>query len=430
MESLTLSSYLSEEFVRKKLLEIDRRVSSVLEASRIAYRNQLSPILFKNVDGKRYPLAMNTVFSRDVFRKELKAETDNDLYLKFLNALNKPVSLSEDSLENYYVEKNVSLSSLPILKFYPNDGGKYITSSIILAGDGEGNYNASIHRLMVIDDKRAAIRIVPRHLYRMFSKFKEKSKHLPIVVLVGTHPLITLCASFSPPYGVYEMEVANSLFGGSIKAAYIGETEIPTPLVSEFIFLGKLRYDIEVDEGPFVDILETYDIVRKQPIVEIEKIWVRDGGGVFQEILPGGIEHKLLMGFPREVMIWDSVRKVVPEVKAVRLTYGGGGWLHAVVSIKKQTEGDGKNAILAAFSGHPSLKHVVIVDDDINVDDINDVEWAIATRFRADRDLVIVENVRGSSLDPVSENSLTAKVGIDATKPLDKPQKLFEKAKL
>jgi len=430
VESLTLSSYLKKGYVREKLVEINREVSSILEASRIAYYRQESPIVFRNVDRKRFPLVMNLAFSREVFLKELNVTSDSELYLKFLNALNSPAKLSEENLENYYVERNIGLNDLPILKFYPKNGGKYITSSIILAGDDEGNYNASIHRLMVIDDRRVAIRIVPRHLYRMFSRFKEENKHLPVVILVGVHPLITLCASFSPPYGVYEMEVANSLLGGSMKAAFIGETEIPTPLVSEFIFLGKLRCDMEVNEGPFVDILETYDIVRKQPVIEIEKIWVRNEGGIFQEILPGGIEHKLLMGFPREVSIWDSVRKVVPEVKAVRLTFGGGGWLHAIVSIKKQTEGDGKNAILAAFSGHPSLKHVVVVDDDIDVNNMDDVEWAIATRFRADKDLVVIRNARGSSLDPSAENSLTTKVGIDATMPLDKPKELFEKVRL
>jgi len=430
MEPLTLSSYLKRDYVREKLVEVNREVSGILEASKIAYYSQKTPIIFKNVDRKRFPLTMNLVFSREVFFKELNVTSDSELYHKFLNALNSPAKLSSDSLENYYVERNIGLNDLPTLKFYPKDGGKYITSSIVLAGDGEGNYNASIHRLMVIDNRRVAVRIVPRHLYRMFSKFKEKNRHLPVVILVGTHPLITLCASFSPPYGVYEMEVANSLLGGSMKAAYIGETEIPTPLVSEFIFLGKLRCDVEADEGPFVDILETYDIVRKQPVIEIENIWIRDGEGIFQEILPGGVEHKLLMGFPREVSIWDSVRKVVPEVKAVRLTFGGGGWLHAIVSIKKQAEGDGKNAILAAFSGHPSLKHVVVVDDDIDVDDVGDVEWAIATRFRADKDLVLIRNARGSSLDPSAENGLTTKVGVDATIPLDKSRELFEKARL
>ncbi len=429
MESLTLGKYLEKDNVRKNLLEVRDRKSSVLEASKIAYNNQRKPILFYKIDDKKFPLVMNAFFSRDLIFEELKVRKDTEVYLKFLRALTNPTKMREDSLEKYYVKTKLTLNDLPILKFYPRDGGKYLTSSIVLAGDGEGVFNASIHRLMVINERKAAIRIVPRHLYKMFLKFKSMGKDIPIAILVGTHPLIALCAAFSPPYGIYEMEVANTLFNGFIKAAYVGKTEIPVPLVSEFILLGVIKCSEEAEEGPFVDILETYDSVRKQPVVEIKEVWIREDGGVFQEILPGGYEHKFLMGFPREVMIWDSVRKVVPEVKAVRLTPGSGGWLHAIISIKKQSEGDGKNAILAAFSGHPSLKHVIVVDDDINIDDSEEVEWAIATRFRADRDLVIISNVKGSTLDPMSEEGLTAKMGIDATKPLNKPSIFFEKAK-
>ena len=125
------------------------------------------------------------------------------------------------------------------------------------------------------------------------------------------------------------------------------------------------------------------------------------------------------MGFPREAAIWDAVSKVVPRVRKVRLTPASGGWLHAVVSIEKQHEGDGKSAIMAAFAAHPSLKHVVVVDSDVDPDNPWEVEWAIATRFQADRDLVLVRNARGSTLDPSSQDGLTSKVGIDATKPLE-----------
>jgi len=123
------------------------------------------------------------------------------------------------------------------------------------------------------------------------------------------------------------------------------------------------------------------------------------------------------------------VKRVVPKVHGVRLTEGGAMWLHAVVSITKQHDGDGKNAILAALAGHPSLKHVVVVDEDIDIYDDREVEWAVATRFQADRDLVIIPNARGSSLDPSATRSLTAKWGIDATKPLDRKEE-FERAAL
>ncbi len=153
---------------------------------------------------------------------------------------------------------------------------------------------------------------------------------------------------------------------------------------------------------------------------------------VYQGILPFGSEHRLLMGLPREALIWESVSKVVPKVHAVNLSLGGSGWLHAIVSIEKQLKDDGKNALLAAFAAHPSLKHAVVVDSDVDVYDVSDVEWAIATRFQASEDLLIIKNARGSTLDSSAdqETGLTSKVGVDASRPLTKPKEKFERAKI
>ncbi|MEM2412280.1 MAG: UbiD family decarboxylase, partial [Candidatus Bathyarchaeia archaeon] len=127
-----------------------------------------------------------------------------------------------------------------------------------------------------------------------------------------------------------------------------------------------------------------------------------------------------------------AVSKVVPKVHAVNLSVGGGGWLHAIISIEKQVDGDAKNALLAAFAAHPSLKHAVVVDPDIDVYNLTDVEWAVATRFQASEDLLIIENVRGSTLDSSAnqETGLTSKMGIDATRPLSKPKEKFERARI
>ena len=147
------------------------------------------------------------------------------------------------------------------------------------------------------------------------------------------------------------------------------------------------------------------------------------------EVSTAGLEHALLMGLPREASIYASVKRVVPRVGKVRLTPASGGWLHAVVSIAKNHEGDGKNAIMAAFAGHPSLKHVVVVDLDVDPEDPREVEWAIATRFQADRDLVLIRSARGSTLDPSAEDGMTSKMGLDATRPLDAGIE-FEKARI
>src|SRR5438093_521393 len=148
-------------------------------------------------------------------------------------------------------------------------------------------------------------------------------------------------------------------------------------------------------------------------------------------IIVGGLdEHFMFMGMPREPVIYQAVSRAVPHVKAVRLTEGGCAWLHGVVSIRKQHQGDGKNAIMAAFGAHTSMKQVVIVDEDIDIFDDRDVEWAIATRFQADRGLVVLHDVRGSSIDPSARDGFTSKMGIDATKPLAADPAMFDKATL
>jgi UbiD family decarboxylase len=138
------------------------------------------------------------------------------------------------------------------------------------------------------------------------------------------------------------------------------------------------------------------------------------------------------MGLPYEARIFDAVQGVVPKVNAVNLTQGGCGWLHAVISVTKQTEGDGKNALMAAFGAHPSLKHAIVVDSDIDVTNPSDVEWAIATRFQADKGLVVIQNARGSTLDPSADqqNGTTTKVGVDATRTLSKPAEKFTRARI
>ncbi|HML26540.1 MAG TPA: UbiD family decarboxylase, partial [Methanomethylovorans sp.] len=150
---------------------------------------------------------------------------------------------------------------------------------------------------------------------------------------------------------------------------------------------------------------------------------------IYHGILPAGPEHLLMMGVPYEPKIYRAVSEVT-TVKNVVLTEGGCCYLHAVVQIEKQTEGDGKNAIMAAFASHTSLKHVVVVDEDIDIFDPKDVEFAIATRVKGDMDVMIIPHVRGSSLDPRgAPDGTTTKIGIDATKVL-KQAEMFERAKM
>jgi UbiD family decarboxylase len=183
-------------------------------------------------------------------------------------------------------------------------------------------------------------------------------------------------------------------------------------------------------EGPFPDLTETMDAVREQPVIEISAVTHREHP-IYHGLLPGGLEHKLLMGMPREPTILAEVSRVAC-CTGVLITPGGASWLHAVVQIDKQGPDDGRRAIEAAFRGHGSLKHLVVVDTDVNIHDPGKVEWAIATRFQADKDLIILSGQPGSSLDPSGvhipgKKACTAKMGLDATIPWGRERAGFDK---
>lgn len=357
---------------------------------------------------------------------------EEDLYERLLDAWCYPKKprTSTDGEVKEVVTKTVDLYRIPVLTHFEKDAGSYITSGVVHARSIDGKVeNVSIHRLQVLDKNHLAMRLVPRHLFQLWNTAKQQHKDLDVSISIGVHPAIMLTASSPLPFGVCEFDVANNLLKGQLKLVETEHVDASCPADAELVLEGRISATKEVVEGPFVDVTGTYDVQRKQPVVEIVGLMHRKDY-VYQALLPSGAEHRLLMGVPHETLIWQSVSKVVPKVFAVNLSAGGGGWLHAVVSIEKQLDGDGKNALLAAFAAHPSLKHAVVVDSDIDVFNPSDVEWAIATRFQADEDLIRIKGSRGSTLDSSADQNtgLTTKMGIDATRPFTKPKEKFDRA--
>jgi len=323
---------------------------------------------------------------------------------------------------------DVDLGELPIPKLFPKDAGRYITAGVWVA-EWEGVRNLSFHRILILGADRGACRIVPRHLRHMYNEAMKAGGELKVAVCIGLDPWNLLAGGTSVEYGVDESRIASALtqscLGKPIDSVRI-KSGLTVPAEAEYVLEGRLINEVH-DEGPFVDAVRTYDRVRKEPVLVVDRIYHRDRP-IFHIIVGGLDEHFMFMGMPREPVIYQAVSRAVPHVKAVRLTEGGCAWLHGVVSIRKQHQGDGKNAIMAAFGAHTSMKQVVIVDEDIDVFDDRDVEWAIATRFQADRGLVVLHDVRGSSIDPSARDGFTSKMGIDATKPFAADPAMFDKA--
>jgi UbiD family decarboxylase len=305
------------------------------------------------------------------------------------------------------------LRKLPIMKHYPRDAGPYITSGIIFSRYGDLE-NASIHRMLLLGERKVAARLVEgRHTYTLYKSALANGDQLPVAMAIGVHPAITIACCTRVPKGK-ELPYAAELLGGELLVRQC-ENGVLVP-DAEIILEGYIGTETAA-EGPFVDITGTYDMVREQPVIEFTGMHLKPDF-IYHGILPAGDEHRLLMGTPYEPSIYRAVAGVT-EVRNVILTTGGCGYFHAIIQIRKQTQGDAKNAIMAALAAHTSLKHVVVVDEDIDPADIHDVEFAIATRVRGDRDIMVVTGARGSSLDPSqAEDGTNVKVGIDATMPL------------
>lgn len=405
-----------------KLVEIPQSVSPKFEASRIAKQTK-APVLFHDISGSK--VIMNLLGSREELAAMLKVPKEEIISRLSEVSPEGEVRAVSDSPTLEVIEAEVDLTKLPILTHFEKDGGPYITAGIVVSEYG-GSVNASIHRLMLLGKDKLAARLVPpRHTYLLHRKAAENGEPLPVAIVLGCDPTIIYATSTRVPVGK-EFEYAAALRGGPIEL-FECENGVKVPH-SEIVLEGYIDPEERVDEGPFVDITGTYDHVRKEPVIRITRVLHRKDP-IYHAILPAGPEHLLMMGVPYEPRIFRAVGEVT-TVKNVVLTEGGCCYLHAVVQIEKQTEGDGKNAIMAAFAAHTSLKHVVVVDEDINIFDPNDVEFAIATRVKGDKDLMIIPNVRGSSLDPRgATDGTTTKVGIDATKVLVEKEN-FERAEI
>ena len=265
-----------------------------------------------------------------------------------------------------------------------------------------------------------------RHLHKCFINAREHGEDLKVAIVIGVHPVVNIAAAYQASYGTDEMFIANTLLNGNLHLAMNNYSRLLIPASSEIVLEGRILKD-KTHEEWMVEMLKTYDFKRQQPVFEVEKIRFRDNA-IFHDILPGFLEHRLLMGLPVESKIFDHVRNIIPNTLQICLTDGGCNWLTAVIQIRKRLEGEPKNALITAFSSHLSLKIAIVVDHDINPSNPTEVEYAISTRFQADKGLLIIQNAKGSSLDPSSDqqNLLTTKIGIDATASLLKSKEGFE----
>ncbi len=407
------------------LRKVDIEVSRKLEISGILKETEPTPVMFNNVKESDFRVVGNMFCTKNVIASYFGV-TPSDLIpmlSKAISQRSEPEVISNAPCQEV-IESNVDLDKLPILFHCEKDGGNYISSAVVITRDPDYGQNMDFHRAMQFSKEKFATRIVRG---RHFHKFLEKNGELDVAFCIGNTPNILIAGATSVDIGVDELEIANAL--EPIKIVKAHSVDLLIPAEAEFVLEGRVYMKETHSEGPFVDLTETYDVVREEPVFEVKKITHRKEA-IWQALLPGALEHKILMGMPREPTIFNKVNEAGVKCLDVNINPGGCSWLHAIVQIDKNSEEDGKKAIKGAFAGHSSCKHVFIVDKDIDIYEPLSLEWAMATRFQGDVRMIIKEKEPGSSLDPSAEpgTKMTTKIGFDLTKPLIAKGKSFDRA--
>lgn len=427
-----MRGFLSIISKKNELAKIKKKVSTKYEIAAVTAKADGSKaLLFENVKESKFRVVTNLVGTRKRFALAIGASEDK-IHEKVIAAINHPSKPQIVKKAKFMENHSRDLYTLPIVTHFQKEPGPFITSSVIYTKNQEvGTQNSSFHRLLRLDNRHFSIRMVEgRHLHRTFMYAKEHGEDLRVAISIGVHPAVSIAGAYQAEWGKDELEIANELLNKKLSLSMCPYSGMLVPSDAEIVMEGRILKDKTHKEW-MVEMLRTYDFKRIQPVFELERLYFRNNP-IFHDVLAGYGEHRLLMGMPIEAKINKNLKQILPQTKKVVLTEGGCKWLHAVVQISKRQESDPKKIIKAAFSAHRSLKNVVVVDDDIDPSDPVSVEYAMATRFQADKDLMVIPKVRGSSLDPSSDqkNLLTTKMGVDATKSFSKRAEGFEIARI
>ncbi len=326
------------------------------------------------------------------------------------------------------VHETIDLTrQLPIPTHNEFDSGPYISAGLMVSRNPRtGIQNVSIHRCQINAPNQLGVLLLPRHTLAFYDAAEQVNEPLEIAVVIGADPLTSLASQAIVPIDYDELEIAGALHGRPLDVVRCLSNAVRVPANAEIVLEGRILPRERAPEGPFGEFPQYYGERAERHVAQIDRITHRHDA-IFHTIVGGANEHLLLGAIPREATLLSHLRRSFPGVQDVHLSMGGVGRYVLYVKLKKRQDGEAKNVMLGAFAGHYDVKHVIVVDEDVDIHNPREVEWAVTTRSQADRDLVVIANSQGSKLDPSSRDGVGAKMGIDATVPLDAPPGKFKR---
>ena len=405
--------------------------------------------LFPQTDGPAMPVVSGFI-SRRAWIAEAMGVKESELLACFRHAAENPlpwqeVERSSAPCQTVVLENIDLLAQLPIPTHSEHDSGPYITAGLVIARNPKtGIQNVSINRIQINSKDRMGVLMLPRHLFAFYQAAEEMGEALPVAVVIGVDPMTLLASQAITPIDHDELEIAGALHGEPLKVVKCVTNDVRVPADAEIVIEGRILPRVREPEGPFGEFPKYYSSREDREVIEVDAITHRRDP-IYHTIIPAEMEHLLLGGIPREATLLAHLQRSFPSVLDVHLSVGGVCRYHLYVKMKKRREGESKNVILGAFGGHYDIKQVIVVDDDVDVHDPVQVEWAVATRFQADQDLVVITGAQGSVLDPSTTvqasrhglvtpvahlQGISAKMGLDATRPVQYKEHVFTKVRI
>ncbi|MFC4518451.1 UbiD family decarboxylase [Cupriavidus pinatubonensis] len=450
---LTLRSWLRHLADTARLACVDVPVSLEHQLAAIAKRLDGRQAAFFSRPGAHQIPVVSGFMSRRAWLAEAMGVPQAALLSRFSDAVDNPLPVAElgpgeaacQQVVHRREDGNLDLHRLlPIPTHSEHDNGPYITAGLVIARNPRtGIQNVSINRIQVHGPDRMAILMLPRHLHAFFQAAEDAGDALPVAVVIGVDPLTMLASQAITPIDCDELEIAGALHGSGLRATKCLTNGVVVPADAEIVIEGRILPGVREPEGPFGEFPKYYSAREPREVIAVDAVTHRRNP-IFHTIVPAEMEHLLLGAIPREATLLSHLRRSHPGVQDVHLSVGGVCRYHLYVKFSKKREGEAKNVILCAFGAHYDLKQVTVVDTDVDVHDPAEVEWAVATRFQADRDLVVVPGAQGSVLDPSTTvaasqagmeapphlQGISAKMGIDATRPVTYDSHVFTRVRI
>lgn len=415
-----------------EILRIKQPVRTHLDITSLVFELESagkSPVvIYENVEGHTMPVVTNIAGNRKLLAACLKVDPA-ELPTAFRDRVQKYIpcdTVADPAWNDVVIEgDDVDLTKLPIPLHFSVDAAPYITAGQIAARDPvTGVDTTGFHRLMLKGKNRLGVSLHSRRrMYEFHRRAQEKGQALPAAITLGIHPLHYMGSMvYAYPPNVRKFEIIGGLFGEPYRLAKCGIQDLEVPAAAEIVIEGEILADAIEPEGPFSEFTGYASYRSTQNVFVAKRIRMRKDA-MYHSIVSGmSQDHILVSCITREGEILNTLKRNHPNVIAVHVPHRTCGAFMAFVKMKKIAQGEPQQAIMAALGTEFYTKYVIVVDEDVDIFDMSDVMWAVATRVRASSDIVFVPGCKAAILDPTSdpETFTVTKMGIDATRPVGK----------